>query len=110
MNKKSDVSSRLQNTRKIWTILLHFAAFVMSIIGGFLLPIVGSGEAERFAPFVIAATTGLVFSLLQRRDAKKSARIWNVIAVSAVLLSIFAFLGYGYLKRERTCTCYGQEF
>ena len=110
MKKKSDASRWLHKTRKVWTILLHFAAFVMSIIGGFLLPIEGSGEAERFAPFVIAAITGLVFSLLQRRDARKTARKWNVIAASAILLSILAFLGYGYLKRGRTCSCYGQEF
>ena len=109
MDKKTGLSSYLQKNRTIWTILLHFAAFVMSLVGGFLLPIEGSLEAKKFAPVVVGAITGLVFTVLQRADTKKRTAKWKIIAAITLLLSVFAFLGYGYFKRGRTCTYYGQE-
>jgi hypothetical protein len=109
MNKKADLTGRLQKTRKTWAVLLHFAAFVTSLIGGFLLPIEGSPETRKFAPVLVAAITGIVFSAVQRSDTKKRAAKWRIIAVTTLLLSIGAFLSYQYFKRDRTCTYDKQE-
>ena len=109
MNKKTDLTGRLQKARKTWAVLLHFAAFVTSLIGGFLLPIEGSPETRKFAPVLVAAITGIVFSAIQRTDTKKRSGKWRIIAVTTLLLSISAFLSYGYFKRDLTCTYDRQE-
>lgn len=101
------------NARKYWAVLASAAAFIVSLVGGFLEP-AGATQEERsvllrFAPVVVTFVTGLVFLIAQKLDGKKHAALWAIGTVVAFALFIIAFFTYRNYIYTRTCDYDGER-
>src|SRR5688572_21817285 len=86
-------------TKKRIAVLASLAAFVVSIVGGFVQPI---GSSERRAallslsPFLITVLAGLIFFASQQWGRKAQSKRWFLICITSFIFSI------GSLDRKST--------
>jgi len=93
--------------KKRIAILASLAAFVLSIIGGFVQPIADSSERRgallSLSPFLVTVLAGLIFFASQHWGHKAQSKKWFLICITSLILSIGSLLAYGYLIYDRTC-------
>jgi hypothetical protein len=95
-------------TQKSWQLLTQGAAWVLGLIGGFLLPPPAgmAGETDktwlRFAQFFVAALIGLIFLGVLKWKLKKHAKGWWVAGFASLLSATLAFFAYQYFSAEWT--------
>ena len=109
MQEGTNTSQWLNKTSRVWTALAQGAAWVLAIIGGFLLPppTGTSEEGERIwlqlAAFIITVLVGLMFIAGQRWKKRKHLVWWGATSAVLLVLAIAAFLAYQLLSSSRTC-------
>ena len=107
MTTGAAISNWVGSARKYWAVLASSAAFIVSLVSGFLQPTGVSAEERgvllRFAPVVVTFVIGLVFLIAQRIDQKKHAAWWVIGTVIAFALFIAAFFAYRNYVYTRTC-------
>jgi len=110
----SETSKWFEQSKKNWGVLAQTAAWVLGIIGSFLLPPpVGITQQSeklwlRLAQFVIICVVGLMFIAARRWNRKEHIRRWWISAALILVLAILSFFGYQKLLNKWTCKHYQQ--
>jgi hypothetical protein len=100
--------------KKSWSGLSQAAIWIISIIGGFLLPPpVGiSDEADkvwlRLAQFTITVVLGIMFIAARRWKKQKHATRWWIASAVLLIASLATFVGYQTLSYKWTCQYYNE--
>jgi hypothetical protein len=101
----------LDQIKKIWGTLAQAAAWVLGIIGGFLLPPPVGAEGNqvwpKLAEFVIAALVGLLFLPSHRWNKKRHAKWWWLVALISLVAAVASFFAYQRLTYSATCETLG---
>jgi D-alanyl-lipoteichoic acid acyltransferase DltB (MBOAT superfamily) len=107
MTSGTTVGNWVGSARKYWAILASAAAFIVSLVGGFLQPVGVTDEERgvllRFAPVVVTFIIGLVFLAAQKLDRKKHAGWWVAGTLLSLALFVVAFFSYRNYIYTRTC-------
>src|SRR5688500_9811341 len=99
----------LVSTKKIWTLLMQVAVFILGVAGSFLVAPPGWASSAdnktvvRLGQFIVAVLAGLIFLLVQKWNKKKHAGRWAMFTIVFLALSIVAFFIYQHLLDTRTC-------
>lgn len=105
MNTK-DLTAWSGGFRKTIKALTALAAFIFSMISGFLVPLgFASDERKaivRFAPFILAILIGCAF-VMRRKWAITDPQKWVLITVILLAGTILSWLLYWYYLSEFTC-------
>ncbi len=100
MAKTNPVQTWLKQSRKSWAVLAQASAWVLALVGGFLLPppTGGWGEADktwlRFGQFFVAVLVGLIFVPVWKWKQKKHALGWWEAAMVSLVLATGGFFTY----------------
>lgn len=96
--------------KKIWNLLAAGAAWLLLIIGTFLLPppvgageFGGDGRLVAFGKYVVPLFLGLLGVPLLRWKTKRYTWAWWRYGLAALLLSITAYFLYEWLSTRWTC-------
>lgn len=104
----------IEQAKKSWGVLAQGAAWILSIIGGFLLPPpVGTLQQSekvwlRLAQFIITIILGFLFLAGRKWNRKRHVPRWWGISVAFFFLSIIFFIGYQHYSAAWTCSYYQQ--
>ena len=115
MPRQNPIAAWLKQVQKSWLILAQGGAWLLGVIGGFLLPPpVGVGEGDdktwlRFAQFVAAILIGLIFFGVLKWKQKKDAKRWWLAALVSLLLGTASFFDYQRLTSAWTGRYTGQK-
>jgi hypothetical protein len=89
------MSGAISRLRKAWTGLAHGAVLFFSIIGTFVLaPDFLDPTWKNYARFLLAVLLGLELLGASRSRTRKAARLWLIVAIGSVVLSVVAFFTY----------------
>ena len=108
----SETSKWFEQSKKSWGLLAQTAAWILGIIGGFLLPppIGITQQSEklwlRLAQFIIICVVGLMFIATRRWNKKTHILMWWLSAALVLMLAIVSFFGYQKLLNSWTCKFY----
>jgi hypothetical protein len=109
MSVNATPQSWFDNIKKTWSGIAELAAFILGIVGTFLLPPPGwaSGDGQlglvRLGQFIVAVLCGLIFILVRKWDQRKHVARWAVIAASFLVFAVAAYFGYQRSLDARTC-------
>jgi hypothetical protein len=115
MRSRGENQRWLEQTKKNWSVLTQAAVWVLSVIGGFLLPPpVGTSQGDakvwlRLAQFVITIVIGLIFIAAQKWRQKRHAKWWWAFSLGFLVLAVSAFFGYQQFMYAWTCNYAGQR-
>jgi len=104
----------IQGLKKSWIGLSQAAVWILSIIGGFLLPPpVGISETAdkvwlRLAQFTITVVLGITFIAARRWNKRKHATGWWVGSAILLVISLTTFVAYQALSYQWTCKYYNE--
>lgn len=110
MREEPNTSQWLNKTGRLWTVLAGGTAWILAVIGGFLLPppIGTSKEDQRIwvqlAAFIITVLVGLMFLAGRKWKESKHSISWGVASAVLLVLAIGSLLAYQLLSYSRTCT------
>lgn len=93
------MSGAISQLREGWANLAHGAVWLFSIIATFVVtPDFLDGNWKNLARFLLAVLLGLEFLGAYRSRTKKAARLWLIVAIGSVVLTVVAYFAYDALR------------
>lgn len=103
---EKDLTTWTKKLRKSIQALTAIAAFIFSIISGFLVPVGFTSDERsalvRFAAFILAILIGVAF-IMRRKWVKISSKSWAIITILLLTAAIISWILYWNFLSQRTC-------
>jgi hypothetical protein len=111
---KGRLKSFLAGARDIWAILLQAAAWISTVVAGFLRPPEFVGQVSvsgltperlsKLAEFIFAVLFGVAFATIVRSRYLRSVWAWSLVTVGALVLAVTLFFLSLVLGTSWTCS------